>query len=174
MEKLASVLILIYNNSILFTKRNKNLKIHPGEVSFPGGRFDPQLDKNLLDTALRETEEEIGVTRDKIEIIDRMKPFYTLITDIKVIPYIGKLKIAKFNFKLNENEVEKIIIIPIKHLLNPKFKVRVPLKFRGEILYNTFYYYKNYLIWGATSRILDVFLNEYLSQKDPAQANILS
>ncbi len=158
--KKAAVLIFIYNHSIVFIKRNKNLKIHPGEVSFPGGTFDQNFDTNLLDTALRETEEEIGIRKDEIEILGKMKEFETLVTHIKVTPFIGKSRKDKLNFKICRDEVEKTIIVPIKHLLDNRYKVVVPLKFKGKIFLNTFYYFNNNLIWGATSRILDNFLND--------------
>ena len=155
--KTAAVLILIYRDSIVFIKRNKNLKIHPGEISFPGGVYEKR-DKNLLNTALRETEEEIGIKAEEIEITGKMKPFETLVTQIRVIPFIGKSKKDELKFKINKKEVENILIVPVKHLRNEKNKVIVPIKFKDKMFLNTFYYYKNNLIWGATSRILDEFL----------------
>ncbi len=160
MIKKAAVLIFIYNKSILFIKRNKNLNIHPGEVSFPGGIFDDKYDDSFMDTALRETEEEIGVKPDNIVILGKMNHFQTLVTHIDVIPFIGKSKKEKLVFNICKEEVEKILIVPIEHLLNDKFKVKVPLRINGKVYYNTFYYYKNNLIWGATSRILDEFLKD--------------
>ncbi len=158
MTKKAAVLIIIYNKSIIFIKRNKDLKIHPGEISFPGGTFDEKYDNSLLDTALRETNEEIGIKSDDIVILGEMDPFQTLVTNINVVPFIAKSKRENLEFYICPDEVEKILIVPIKHLLDNKFKVKVPLKFHGQLYYNTFYYYKNNLIWGATSRILDEFL----------------
>ncbi len=157
--KIAAVLILVYNRSIVFIKRNKKLKVHPGEISFPGGIFEPK-DKHLLNTALRETFEEIGIDPVCIKIIGKMKTFETLVTRIKVTPFIGISKEKKLNFFINKKEVEDILIIPILHLLDNKNKVIVPLKFNDKIYYNTFYYYNNNLIWGATSRILDEFLKD--------------
>ena len=159
-NKKAAVLIFIYNHSIIFIKRNRNLKIHPGEVSFPGGTFDHNFDTTLLDTALRETEEEIGIKKENIEVIGKMKEFETLVTHIKVTPFIAKSKKEKLNFKICRDEVEKIIIVPIKHLQDKRYKVVVPLKFKGKYFPNTFYYFNNNLIWGATSRILDDFLKD--------------
>ena len=156
--KKAAVLILIYKNSIVFIKRNKNLKIHPGEISFPGGTFDKRFDKDLKDTAIRETYEEIGISPDEYKIIKKMHNFYTLITNIEVIPFVAKSNKKELNFKINNSEVEDILIIPIAHLIDARNKVVVPIKFNGKLMNNTFYYYKNNLIWGATSRILDEFL----------------
>ena len=63
--------------------------------------------------------------------------------------------------KINKREVEKIIFVPVEHLIDEKYKVKVPLKINSKKYLNTFYYYKNNLIWGATSRILDNFLKIY-------------
>ena len=156
--KKAAVLILIYQNSIVFIKRNKNLKIHPGEISFPGGTFDKKTDNNLTDTVKREVFEEIGVSAENYKIVKKLRDFHTLITNIQVTPFVAISKNNNLKFKKNETEVEDILLIPVAHLLNDKFKVSVPLKFNNEIYYNTFYYYKGNLIWGATSRILDEFL----------------
>jgi 8-oxo-dGTP pyrophosphatase MutT (NUDIX family) len=151
----AAVLLPIYKKNILFIKRNRYLKKHPGEISFPGGKFDHNKDKTFIDTAIRETEEEIGIDRSNIKIIAKLPVERTVSTNFLVYSYVAKIN--SNNFNINFNEVEKVILIPIKHLNNDKFKQVVPLKINGEIFYNTFYYYKNYLIWGATSRILDNF-----------------
>ncbi len=158
MKKVASVLIINFKGSIIFIKRNRNLKNHPGEISFPGGMFDFKKDKDLLDTALRETYEEVGIKKEDLEVIGRLKKFKTVITNIEVHPFVANLNKENYSFKLNSFEVEEILLIPIKELINPKNKVVVPIKLDGKIYPNTFYYYKNNLIWGATSRILDEFL----------------
>ena len=145
---------------MLFIKRNGNLSKHAGEVSFPGGKFDKNNDKTLLQTAKREVFEEIGIKENCYTITKKLPEEHTVATNFIVSPFIAKTK-APLMFKINEREVEEIIMVPINHLKNKKFKIKVPLKINGKIFFNTFYYYKKHLIWGATSRILDNFLKQY-------------
>ena len=156
----AVLLLIVDNDKILFIKRAEHLRNHAGEVSFPGGKFDKNADKNLTDTAIREAKEEIGITNDRFRITGKLPPEYTVSTNFKVYTYIAEVK-NPVKWNINKKEVDRILLVPIAHLQNAKFKVKVPIKIKGKQYLNTFYYYKNYLIWGATSRILDNFLNNY-------------
>ncbi len=162
----AVLLLILNNNDILFIKRNRNLKFHSGEISFPGGKFDESTDKSFVETAQRETFEEIGLTKDNYSILYELKPEKTVSTNFIVHTFIAKVISDNLNFKINKKEVEEIITIPINHFFNPKYKVKVPLKLEGKTYLNTFYYFRNYMIWGATSRILDNFLKYYLTNND--------
>lgn len=157
----AAVLLLVTEkDEIVFIKRNEFLKNHAGEISFPGGKFDKNQDKTLLDTAIREVYEEIGVQKDFYTVYGTLPIENTVSTNFRVHTFLAKI-IQSPDFRLNEKEVEKILLIPIKHLKNEKFKQIVPIKIEDRLYNNTFYYYKNYLIWGATSRILDNFLKYF-------------
>ena len=162
----AVLLLILKNNTILFIKRNRNLKFHSGEISFPGGKYDKSSDNSLIETAQRETFEEIGIKKDNYTILHELAPEKTVSTNFIVHTFIAKANIENLDFKLNHKEVEEIITIPVNHFLNSKYKVKVPLKLAGRLYFNTFYYFKNYLIWGATSRILDNFLNFYSINND--------
>jgi 8-oxo-dGTP pyrophosphatase MutT (NUDIX family) len=156
----AAVLLIIHNSQIIFIKRTENLKQHSGEVSFPGGKFDPELDRNFLDTAIREVEEEIGLKKNYYEIIDKLPVQNTVSSNFLVHTYVAKTLKKEVSLKINKSEVKRVILIPINHFFNSKIKAKVPLKINGKLYFNTFYYYKEYLIWGATSRILDTFLQK--------------
>ncbi len=150
----SSVLVIIHfpENipSVILTKRNPNLKNHAGEISFPGGKFSP-LDNSIIDTALRETYEEISLAVKKKQIIGCLNPTYTYTSKILIYPFIA-LEEENISDKLKSNpEVEQIISLPIEKLMDSL----------SEDEYHSsknFKMYKflvdDFLIWGATARIL--------------------
>ncbi len=99
---------------IILEKRAKNIR-QGGEISFPGGMFDEYFDKTFTDTALRETFEEIGIKQENIEILSELPVFLAPFGAI-VNPYVGLTKDK--SFKLNSNEVEKLIIVPLSFFIN--------------------------------------------------------
>lgn len=151
----AAVLIPIVerNNGlkVILTKRSNNLKQHPGQVSFPGGKSE-KTDKSLVATALRETKEEIGINNKNVEILGQLSKHVT-ITGFKITPFIGKIRTG-FSTKIQISEVSEIFEVPLSYLSNPKnFRVE-SVKWKGK---KRFFYsipYGPYYIWGATARIL--------------------
>ena len=151
----AAVLIPIVerNNGlkVILTKRSNNLKQHPGQVSFPGGKSE-KTDKSLVATALRETKEEIGINNKNVEILGQLSKHVT-ITGFKITPFIGKIRTG-FSTKIQTSEVSEIFEVPLSYLSNPKnFRVE-SVKWKGK---KRFFYsipYGPYYIWGATARIL--------------------
>lgn len=151
----AAVLIPIVerNNGlkVILTKRSNNLKQHPGQVSFPGGKSE-KTDKSLVATALRETREEIGINNKNVEILGQLSKHVT-ITGFKITPFIGKIRTG-FSTKMQTSEVSEIFEVPLSYLSNPKnFRVE-SVKWKGK---KRFFYsipYGPYYIWGATARIL--------------------
>ncbi|RZO35957.1 MAG: CoA pyrophosphatase [Rhodobacteraceae bacterium] len=151
----AAVLIPIVerNNGlkVILTKRSNNLKQHPGQVSFPGGKSE-KTDKSLVATALRETREEIGINNKNVEILGQLSKHVT-ITGFKITPFIGKIRTG-FSTKIQTSEVSEIFEVPLSYLSNPKnFRVET-VKWKGK---KRFFYsipYGPYYIWGATARIL--------------------
>ncbi|MHA1202960.1 MAG: NUDIX hydrolase [Candidatus Heimdallarchaeaceae archaeon] len=151
--KLAAVLIPIYidDKKMLFTKRTETLKQHQGQIAFPGGRYD-DADETLAVTALRETEEEVGIKKDFIELKGRLKPF---VSNSKhyVFPFVGFVS-GTPSIKLNPLEVQECFFADLEHLLDPS-----TLKtgfFRGIV--GKYYQVENYKIWGLTQLILSNFL----------------
>lgn len=176
--KRASVLIPIVKKDdehyILFELRSGNLNHQPGEVSFPGGKIEP--DETPYDAAIRETCEELGTIKNNIEIISEMD---LLITSFNYIihPFLGYLKDA-YNFNINKDEVDHTFLVPVKFLLeNPpkEYTNEVEIipsdnmpytdlpnqkdyKFQKGKSSVLFYKYNNYIIWGMTAKILQNFL----------------
>ena len=151
----AAVLIPIVERKnglkVILTKRSNNLKQHPGQVSFPGGKSE-KTDKSLVATALRETKEEIGINNKNVEILGQLSKHVT-ITGFKITPFIGKIRTG-FSTKIQTSEVSEIFEVPLSYLSNPKnFRVE-SVKWKGK---KRFFYsipYGPYYIWGATARIL--------------------
>ena len=137
--------------SILLTKRAGHLKNHPGQIAFPGGKFELE-DGTLVNTALREAEEEIGLNRSipkKLGIL----PKHETVTKFLVTPIIFQLP-DKLDLKINKNEVDAVFYVPLEHFLtleNYRIQAR---KWQEELRYYYVVPYGPYYIWGATARIL--------------------
>jgi 8-oxo-dGTP pyrophosphatase MutT (NUDIX family) len=156
----SAVLIPLFKKNgeyyILFTRRTEKVEHHKGQISFPGGRMDPE-DPDLLFTALREAQEEMGILKEDVQILGELDDICTL-TDFCISPFVGLIPYP-YPFRVNSEEIEEVIEVPLSNLLNEK-------KFRGEILerngqpFPVYYYqYENYTIWGATARILKQLLH---------------
>lgn len=152
--KPAAVLIPLVKHkelSVLFTIRAKHLNHHAGQISFPGGRWD-DTDSDLADTALRETEEEIGLHRDKIQIIGSLQPFRT-ISRYRVTPYIGLVD-KPTQFKINPSEVDEIFEVPLKFLVDSK-NHHIHMIKREDYEYPVYFIqWQDKMIWGATAAFI--------------------
>lgn len=154
-------LIFVKNKlEIIFIKRSDKVKHHKNQIAFPGGKFDKD-DKNLLKTALREIEEEIGITENNIKILGRLDDTTTFVTNYIISPFIGLILNSGIQLKPNIDEISEIIKIPIDELLKKEnfLTEEIEHNCRKYIIYK--YIYKDHIIWGATSRILKQFLELY-------------
>lgn len=157
--KQSSVLVIIHFNheytpTIIFTKRSSNLRNHAGEISFPGGRVSDQ-DHSMIETALRETYEEIGLSIQKEKIIGSLAPTNTYTTKIVIYPFIVILGKISVPFEPNE-EVEQVIELPLEVLRN-----HITIDEEHSSSDNKMFKFNvdGYLIWGATARILKNLLD---------------
>ena len=156
----AAVLIpLFFKNQephILFTKRTDKVEHHKGQMSFPGGMKD-NSDKDLLDTALRETWEEMGIRAEDITILGRTDNFLTN-TNFMVTPYVGYFPYP-YPYNINDDEISSILEVPLSHLLNPNI-FRIEKWKRNGVLWDVhFYDYIGENIWGVTGFLLSNFLS---------------
>ena len=136
---------------ILLTKRSSNLKNHPSQISFPGGKRDTG-DVSLEITALREANEEIGLSPELVTFIGSL-PNHKTVTGFDVKPYLGFIN-SPFKATINKFEVEELFTVPLNHLLNLENFYIESRKWKNK---NRFYYtipYGPYYIWGATARII--------------------
>ena len=141
------------NPGLVFTERRSDLKRHAGEISFPGGRRDEG--EELLDTALREAEEEIGLARSNVEVVGALPPIGTFVTNYKVHPFVGLIE-EGMRFEPNPSEVESVLVASLDDLEAAYAKRR--LVRRGVPIKTDTYVISDKLIWGATARILGLLL----------------
>ncbi|HYS43336.1 MAG TPA: CoA pyrophosphatase [Geobacteraceae bacterium] len=156
----AAVLLPLYVKEgachVLFTKRTEHLHHHRGEISFPGGVRHPE-DRDALGTALRETWEEVGVAPEDVDVLGALDDFYS-IHDYLVTPYVGLLP-ADPRFRSNAGEIERLIEVPLAHLLRPEIFRAEDWSWRGRTQPVYFFTYGNDEIWGLTAAILKQFLD---------------
>lgn len=162
----SGVLVIVYYNQknipiVIFTKRSSKLRNHAGEISFPGGRMSV-YDDSLVDTAIRETYEEIGLKVSKENILGCLTPTNTYTTKILIFPFVAIISGGVNNLVPNE-EVEEIIEIPLERLTN---SVEID-KTHSSSSYQMFKFtVGGHLIWGATARILKDLLEVIGSKKN--------
>jgi 8-oxo-dGTP pyrophosphatase MutT (NUDIX family) len=160
----AAVLILLYLKDerlhLLFTKRTSIVEHHKGQISFPGGSAD-ERDTTLVQTALRETFEEIGLDTSGVEILGMYHDQWTP-TGFCISPVIGYLATLP-NLSPNRHEVEEIIEIPVSFFLDPANE-RVEVRHRSGMPIEVYFYrYEGHEVWGATAAIVRSFLADVRS-----------
>ena len=160
----SAVLIpLISNNQdiqIILTQRSNNLPSHAGQISFPGGKVDLK-DESPVDTAYREANEEIGLSREKIEHLGYLD-VTTTGTNFMILPVVASIS-SNFVPKLNNDEVESLVYLPLNFIADTNNLQLMNKEINGENRTFFVYEYDNYFIWGATARLLKA-LSERLFQ----------
>ena len=155
----AAVMVLLTqkNNgtSILLLKRSNEVSNHKGEICFPGGKKEIS-DKSLLDTAYREIEEEIGVSKKSIEIICSLTPEVTR-TGYVIFPYVAHL-IDDSNIKPDKKEIEEVMFITLDDIQDPKRKRTIDFLTKKSRIRKNGFLVNDYLVWGATSNITNELL----------------
>jgi 8-oxo-dGTP pyrophosphatase MutT (NUDIX family) len=138
----------------VFTRRRADLRRHAGEISFPGGRRDPE-DADLKDTALREAEEEIGLPRSEVRVLGELPPTSTFVTNYVIHPFVGEIP-AGLAWQISEREVDAVLELPLRALRESRTRTR--MERRGISFETDAYVLEEHLIWGATARILENLL----------------
>ena len=134
---------------LVFTERRGDLRRHAGEISFPGGRREPG--EELVETALRDGEEEIGLRREHVELAGALPPIGTFVTSYKVHPFVGLID-PGLSFTPNPEEVESVLVASINELVDG-FAMRRLVR-RGVPIKTETFEVGGGVIWGATARIL--------------------
>ncbi|MDC0569809.1 CoA pyrophosphatase [Gammaproteobacteria bacterium] len=163
--KKAAVLIAITDSKdpeLIYTLRSNKVGSHGGEVSFPGGMYEEE-DNTLQNTALRESQEETGLDKAKVNILG---PIDTVVSrfNISVTPYVG---IVPDDIELNDDsdEIEACFRVPLSFLLEDKRHRNDEIDRNGDIFFMPAYQYDSYIIWGLTAMITVDFLNIALDAK---------
>lgn len=137
--------------TVLLTQRTAHLRDHAGQISFPGGRVEAD-DASPIHTALRETEEEIGLARERIEILGFL-PEYRTGTGFRVTPVVG-LVTPPFDLALDPFEVAEAFEVPLDFLLDPDNHKEHALHYRGALRHFFAMPYGDHFIWGATAGMI--------------------
>lgn len=154
-KKSAAVLLPVIckpEPTLLFTKRTDNLRLHASQISFPGGAREPN-DHSLIETALRESYEEINILPNQVQILGKMQPIKSH-SDYLVTPIVGLLS-AKVSYYKNPAEVAVIFEVPLKHALSLTHHHAIMINDARDKKRLFFYRYNQYLIWGLTAAILN-------------------
>jgi len=157
-DRLAAVLALLIREpetSLLFTERAMELRRHPGEVSFPGGLTEPG-DPDLATTALRETEEEVGLPRDAVELLGALAPVHTYVSGILVTPFVGTVPTLP-TLGVSDGEIVRVLT-PSLAALDAVEEERVYRRGGEETWRGWAYPVEGTTIWGATGWMLHSLL----------------
>lgn len=156
----AAVMILLFDidrkwNTLLIRRTDRG-EVHGGQISFPGGSVEPK-DKHIIDTALRECEEETGVRARDIEVLGQLSGLYIHPSEFWVSPIVGYLPSLQ-HYKADEQEVAEIIQVPLELLFDPRIKqerkVKASTPERERLDMPTYSLADDLVIWGATAMIL--------------------
>ena len=139
---------------LVLTRRRADLRRHAGEISFPGGRKDAE-DADLLATALREAEEEIGLERAQVTVLGSLPPTSTLATNYLIHPFVGAIP-EGVAWRLSPKEVDAVLELPLEALRAGR--TRTSMERRGISFETDAYVVDEHLIWGATARIVEQLL----------------
>jgi len=157
--KKAGVMALFYptaeNKTHLALILRKTYKgVHSAQIGFPGGKFE-ENDLSIQDTALRETEEEVGVGRDTVSVLKKLTEIYIPPSNFFVQPFVGiTTKTPQFN--LQEDEVEELIEVPLLHFMDDRIKTMQTLSTSyAENIEVPAFMLNNHLVWGATAMMLN-------------------
>ncbi len=140
--------------TLLLTQRATQLRNHAGQISFPGGRYE-SADGDLVNTALRESEEEIGLERRHVQIVGRL-PDHLIVSGFRVTPVVGFVA-PGFALTLDPEEVAGTFEVPLSFILDPANHVKRVRDFEGHAVELTDMPFGEYNIWGATASMLMTF-----------------
>jgi 8-oxo-dGTP pyrophosphatase MutT (NUDIX family) len=153
----AAVLIPLFKNAVdyhvIFTKRSETLRHHKGQISFPGGAFDP-ADGDLLVTALRESYEEVGIAPNDVTVLGRLDDVASFSTNFIISPFVGQIPYP-YTFRPNPTEVALVFDVPLSLLADPAVgRSYVRTREDGATLVDYEFHVGGHVIWGATARII--------------------
>lgn len=155
----AAVLALLFplqnEPAVVLTARHAGLKDHAGQIAFPGGRREPE--EPLETTAVREAHEEIGLDPSRVEILGTLTPLFIPPSNFCVYPFIGIVRELP-ELSPHDEEVDAILYVPIRHLLDPAMLLREAWLLRGREVEVPFFSYESYKVWGATAMMLSELL----------------
>ena len=157
--RLAGVMAALFQKEnawhVIFIERNPNDKDqHGGQISFPGGKAEPE-DGTMLQTALRETEEEVGILQNKINVLGALSELYIPVSNFQVFPFVGYLDQQPV-YKIQESEVSQVIETPLSHFADPTFQKEKDIRINKYLTLKNVPYYEveGKILWGATAMMM--------------------
>ncbi len=161
----ASVLILFMNKEnsphVLLTLRTDKVSTHTRQISFPGGSYD-DTDRDFLDTALRETQEEMGIDPADIEVLGEFDE-YISIMGFQVYAYVGAAEYP-IQYDLSKDEIDEVLEVPFSLFYNEEYDKCEKITHEGRDYDVYFYKYRENTIWGMTARMLTDFARKTCKQ----------
>jgi 8-oxo-dGTP pyrophosphatase MutT (NUDIX family) len=160
MQTLAAVLVPLFASAqagpphVVLTRRRSDLRRHAGEISFPGGRKDPD-DADLAATALREAEEEIGLRPSAVRMLGELPPVSTFATGYEIHPFVGAIDPGQ-RWRVSAREVDAVLELPLQGLRESRTRTR--MERRGITFETDAYVLDGHLVWGATFRIIEALI----------------
>ncbi|RMG71034.1 MAG: CoA pyrophosphatase [Bacteroidetes bacterium] len=157
----SGVLALLYPHRdrlhMAFMQRTEDGRVHGGQISFPGGRREPE-DVDLVQTALREAEEEMGIKPDEVQVLGALTRLYIPPSNFMVYPTVG-YSAQRPIFVPDPVEVAQVIELPLSELQDPQYRVQAPVRVRGDLNVKVpAFVVQGYTIWGATAMMLSELL----------------
>ena len=151
----SAVLVGLFESSngveAILTRRSQNLTNHRGEISFPGGRLD--AGESVLQAALRETQEEIGLNPEDVEVVGELNSMATVVSNSHIVPIVGRYRTRPKLHAVN-NEVDRVFSVPLSELVQTDTYSQEHWIFDDREFQINFFYLDDETIWGATARIL--------------------
>ena len=166
----AAVLAPVYRDPqgdirLVFIRRSPG-GVHGGQIAFPGGRREPE-DATLLDTALREADEEIGLPANQVQVLAELPVIGTMATGFRIAPYLGRLAGAPPTWRRQETEIDEILEVRLDDLLAPEAHAIEEWQLPGWPGPRPIPFYRlgPYKLWGATYRIVELLLPRLVAQE---------
>ena len=151
----SAVLVGLFESSngveAILTRRSQNLTNHRGEISFPGGRLD--AGESVLQAALRETQEEIGLSPEDVEVVGELNSMATVVSNSHIVPIVGRYRTPPKLHAVN-SEVDRVFSVPLLELVRADTYSQEHWIFDDREFQINFFYLDDETIWGATARIL--------------------
>jgi len=158
--KLGGVMLLLFERDnelwIPLIKRPEYNGHHSGQVSFPGGKKE-KSDLDLIQTAIRETEEEVGIAENQFELLGSLSELFIIASNFKVLPSIGFLSKEPI-YRLEEKEVESILEVSLSQLKDERKRGIETMHFGQYTIHSPYFDVEGHMVWGATAMMLSEFL----------------
>jgi len=146
--------------NLLFTRRTDTVLTHKGQISFPGGQREDS-DGKTLETALRESYEEIGLEPSRVTVLGELDDVFTAVSSFVITPVVGLVEGGIDDLVLAPDEVKSLLLAPVSQLLDPAVHTMETRRFEGQQVRIHYYTIGDDVIWGATGRIVYQFLKAW-------------